>query len=253
MSTTWDTVHERALALSFRGGHEAIDAAHEALRLANKEEGEDSIAAFVCASTLAGAYLATGDLPRALRFQKQVVRVGEKASVSRGAMAQALSLVSYAHSALAESFDAKQAAERALALLDGDAPQDDAAAKVLGNLAATYGNLRDHARAASLCARVEAILEPLCHGPSDTALEARVDLARTYINHAKNAREGKALAEAEAMLQHALSHLEAQKASRLAPKAGDIDELSSEWKRLTDETGGALDETTLARIAALRS
>lgn len=180
MSTTWDTVHERALALSFRGGHEAIDAAHEALRLANKEEGEDSIAAFVCASTLAGAYL-------------------------------------------------------------------------LGNLAATYGNLRDHARAASLCARVEAILEPLCHGPSDTALEARVDLARTYINHAKNAREGKALAEAEAMLQHALSHLEAQKASRLAPKAGDIDELSSEWKRLTDETGGALDETTLARIAALRS
>jgi hypothetical protein len=253
MSTTWDTVHERALALSFRGGHEAIDAAHEALRLANKEEGEDSIAAFVCASTLAGAYLATGDLPRALRFQKQVVRIGERAQVARGAMAQALSILAYAHSALDEEFDAKQAAERALALLDGDAPQDGAAAKVLGNLAAVHGNLREHARATALCARAEAILEPMCQGSGDTALEARVDLARTCVNHAKNARQGKSFDEAEAMLQRALSHLEAQKASRLAPKAGDLDELTAEWKRVAQEPGRALDEATLSRIAALRA
>lgn len=253
MSTTWEAIHERALALSFRGGADATDVAHEALTVAGNEEGEESIATFVCASTLAGAYLATGDLPRALRFQKQAVRIGERVPASRGAMAQASSIVAYLHSALGEGAEAKGAAESALSFLEGDAPQDGAAAKVLGNLAAVYGNLRDHARAAELCVRVEAILEPLCDGTGNEALEAQVDLGRTYVNHAKNARQGRSSGEAEVMLQRALVHLERQKTSGLTPKESDVNDLLAEWKLIAAESGTELDGATLARVAAVRA
>lgn len=251
MSTSWQAVHQRALALSFRGGLEATQAAHEALRLATDEEGDDSSAAFVCSRTLASAYLASGDIPRALRFSMAAVRIGERTSAPPSALAEEISFIAYAHGVRGEAAEARSASERALKLIEG-APADASAAKVLGNLAAAAGNLREHARSRELCARIEAILEPLSNGDSDAALEARVDLGRTCVNHAKSARQLAALDEARGALQRALASLEGQRSSGLTPNAGDVEGLAEEWELLSAEGGAPLDEATRARISALR-
>lgn len=247
----WEAAHARARALSFRGGPEAIDAAHEALRLATEEVGEDSIATFEAASTLAGAYTVSHDSGRALRFYSMAVKIGERIRAPAVSQATQLSFLAFAHSARREVEDAKRACERALILLEESGEHDATAAKILANIGAVHGNLGDSARAAALYTRAETILEPRSHGSSDAALEAQVDLGRAYSNHARIAHESGEIEDATRLLMGALSALERQRAARLTPHADEVDILEQQAARLR-ASGGHLEADFTARLSALR-